>query len=84
MVLREIIKGNIIPVHVKGHQDRDNTDLSEMEHLNVQMDVLAKEILESAILSKEDTPDALPLTKAGIPQVDYQDIPISSSLASTL
>ena len=84
MVLRESIKGNIIPVHVKGHQDRDNTYLSEREHLNVRMDVLAKEILEAAIRSKEDVPDALPLTKVGIPQVDYQDIPISSSLAGTL
>ena len=84
MVLKEMIHGRIIPVHVKGHQDRERDHLTELETLNVRMDCLAKEILKAAEDADDAVPDALPLTKTGIPQVDYKDIPICGELASTI
>ena len=84
MVLKEQIQGSIEPVHVKGHQDDEKISLSEVEILNVRMDTLAKEILEKAVISDQEVPDAIPLVSPGITQVDYQEIPICSSLASTL
>ena len=84
MVLREAIQGTILPIHVKGHQDRESLNLTAIEVLNVRMDKLAKEILQEAVVLGDDIPDALPLTTTGLPQVDYQDIPICSSLASTI
>ena len=84
MVLREKIQGTLLPIHVRGHQDRESVQLTAMEALNVRMDTLAKEILQEAVDSGDDVPDALPVMSTGLPQVDYQDIPIGSSLASTI
>ena len=48
------------------------------------MDTLANEILQMVDRNDLNVPDALPLTPEGIIQVDYGDIPITSSLAKTL
>ena len=84
MDLKEKIIGTIVPVHVRGHQDRENGSLSDLETLNVQMDLLAKEILNAAEEENYVVPDALPATTGGIPQVDYKDTPICGELASTI
>ena len=84
MLLKENIQGLIIPTHVKGHQDGEGLKLTELEILNVRMDKMAKEILQTAITAKEDVLDALPIVKSGIIHVDYQSTPICNSLAQTL
>ena len=84
MVLRENIQGLLEPTHVKGHQDDEWAELTELEILNVQIDKIVKEILQTAVTLEEDVPDALPIANLGITQVDYQDTPICSSLAHTL
>ena len=84
MVLRENIRGVLEPIHVKGHQDEEKACLSEVEILNVRMDQLAKEILAAVVASGDNIPDALPIVNPGLTQVDYQDIPICSTLAKSL
>ena len=84
ITLQESIQGKLIPVHVYGHQDEERHALSDIEVLNVRMDTLANEILQTVSRHDLNVPDALPLTSAGIIQVDYGDIPITSSLAKTL
>ena len=83
-VLQEQINGTLVPVHVYGHQDELNKKLSNLETLNIRMDSMAKEILQKVLDEDRDIPDALPLTPKGLVQVDYGDIPVTSSLASTL
>ena len=82
--IRESLCADITPIHVHGHQDTVHKTLSRLEILNIRMDNLAKEILQVVVTQNEDIPDALPTGAAGIIQVDYEDIPITSSLASTL
>ena len=84
IVLREGIRGKLKPTHVYGHQDDTGRSLTSLEILNVRMDALAKEILSTVLSQDEDVPDALPLSGIGLVQVDYGDIPITSSLSSSL
>ena len=82
--IRDSLHAQIEPVHVRGHQDVLGTQLSTLEILNIRMDRLAKEILHTVITDDVDIPDALPESTAGIVQVDYEDIPVTSELAKTL
>ena len=82
--IRERLCGDVLPVHVYGHQDDTDKELSRLEVLNVEMDALAKAILSDAILMNQNIPDAIPVTTDGIIQVDYKDMPITSNLASTI
>ena len=82
--VRDLLKAKVTPVHVKGHQDKVYKTLSRLERLNIRMDRLAKEILNVAVTQNTDIPDALPTNTKGIIQVDFEDVPITSSLASTL
>ena len=82
--MRDSLKARIEPIHVRGHQDRTTTKLTRLEVLNIRMDRLAKEIRHAVITEDVDIPDALPMSSDGLIQVDYEDIPITSSLASTL
>ena len=74
----------IEPIHVRGHQDQMTNKLTRLETLNIRMDRLAKEIRHAVITEDVDIPDALPMSRDGLIQVDYEDIPITSSLTSTL
>ena len=82
--VKESLKCQIRPHHVKGHQDSNRKTLSRVERLNVRMDKLAEDILNTVIQSDLDIPDALPKDQLGIIQVDYEDVPITSRLSSTL
>ena len=58
--------------------------MSRLEVLDVEMDTLAKAILSDVVMQNQDIPDALPVTRDGLIQVDYEDIPITSNLAATI
>ena len=82
--IKESLQCQIRPCHVKGHQDSKHKKLSRVERLNIRMDKLAEEILRTIVDTDSDIPDALPKSNLGIIQVDYEDVPITSSLSSTL
>lgn len=82
--IRDQLAAEITPIHVKGHQDKVTTQLTTLEALNVRMDNLAKEILHAAVIQDIDIPDALPEDSSGLIQVDFEEVPITSALASTL
>ena len=82
--IRDGLYADIEPIHVKGHQDKLTTTLTTLETLNIRMDRLAKEILHFAVTHDVDIPDALPENPSGMIQVDFEDVPIVSALASTL
>ena len=82
--IRDQLVAKIKPIHVRGHQDKVTTRLTTLEALNVRMDNLAKEILHAAVTQDIDIPDALPTDCSGLIQVDFEEVPITSSLASTL
>ena len=84
IVLREQIHGNLIPVHVHGHQDKRGKKLTKLETRNIQMDKLAKDIARAVLEQDADIPDALPATEEGLVQVDYDETPIISKLSKTL
>ena len=84
IALREKIQSTLVPVHVRGHQDERGRILTTLEEMNVQMDLKAKSILEAVLENNGEIPDALPIDKDALIQVDYKDIPISSQLAYTL
>ena len=80
---REDLKANLIPIHVKGHQEVNN-NLTLAETLNHRMDTLAKEINKHAHENDIPIPDALHCSRFGITQVDHDSEPIVSELAKTL
>ena len=82
--VKESLRCQISPYHVRGHQDSKRKKLNRIEKLNVRMDKLAEDILRTVVNTNADIPDALPKSQLGIIQVDYEDVPITSLLSSTL
>ena len=84
VALREKITSTLNPEHVRGHQDDTGRILTDLEEMNVRMDLKAKSILEFVLDNDGNIPDALPIDPDALIQVDYKDVPISSQLAYTL
>ena len=84
LLLREQLQAQLIPTHVKGHQDNLRRPLTDLEQLNVRMDKLAKEILQYSHDHNSGIPDALPSCSGSLPQVDFQNTPVVTSLAASL
>ena len=71
------------PIHVKGHQDdTGRNDLSRLELMNIDMDLMAKEILRRHI--SQNLPNTVGSFRYEYPRVLLSQVPTHSCLASNI
>ena len=82
--IKERLKGQLIPKHVKGHADDLYRELTREEELNCRMDEAAKAALRQSDCEPSDSRHILPRGPEGISIVTVGSVPINTELGKSI